>query len=100
MQEEDQVGRRNGSKPTGGAADLVDKTFAAWRVVACRGLPEIAVGLAKLGEQIGVPPSGPRPEILFAKAGLHERIELKGERGFQSPARRAANRKRICRQFC
>src|SRR6202166_3777813 len=44
--------------------------------------------------------SGPRPEILFAKASLRKRIEPKGERGFKSPARRAANRKRICRQLC
>ena len=83
-----------------GALDLVDKTFAAGRPVLRRRFRERAMGIAKLGDEIIVPPPGPRAKILFAKIGLLDRIEPKRQRALARAARRATNGKRFCRQFC
>jgi hypothetical protein len=77
------------------AGNLIDKTFATGRPVAGRGFPEILVGVAKLGDEIVVPPSGPHPEILFAKGRLYDRIEPEANSGFPCPPRRTADRKSI-----
>ena len=55
------------AKPAVRAGDLVDKAFAAGRAVARRRFPESAIDFAKLGDEIVVPPPGPRAKILLAE---------------------------------
>ena len=54
MHDEDHLTRRQRRKPRSRAQNLIDKTFAAGRPVVRRRLPEIPVGIAKLGGGIAV----------------------------------------------
>ena len=98
MRDEDDVARGQRREACAHTGNLVDKTFAARQPVARRQFPEILVGGAELGDEIVVPPSGPGPEILFAKVRLLDRIEPEGSSGFPRPARRTANGESIFRQ--
>src|SRR6266481_4818705 len=87
MHDEHDIARRQWRQPCIRTGNLIDKTFATGRPVAGRGFPEILVGVAKLGDEIVVPPSGPNPEILFTKGGLYDRIEPEASCGFPCPPR-------------
>src|SRR4051812_22181281 len=87
------VAGRPGCKPPPGPLDLADKTSATGRPVVRRRFPERAIGVAEFGDEIIVPPPGPRAKILFAEIGLVDRIEPKRPRGLARAARRAANGK-------
>src|SRR5712664_2621454 len=100
MHDEHDIARGQWCQPRIRAGNLIDKTFAAGGAGARRRFPEILVGVAELGNEVVVPPSGPGSEILFAKVGLFDWIEPKGDSGFPCPARRAANRKSIFWQSC
>ena len=87
------------ASPRACARDLIDKTFAAGRPVARRRFPEFPIGIAELGGEIVVAPSGPGAKILFAKGGLFDRIEP--ERAARFPASGAPGckpHKRVRRQ--
>src|SRR5438094_789213 len=83
------VAGRQGRKPRFGTLDLVDKALAAGRPVDRRRFPERAVGVAKFGDEIIMPPPGPRAKILLAEIGLLDRVEPKRQRGLTRAARRA-----------
>src|SRR6202171_203298 len=82
MRDKDDVARGQRRKACARTGNLVDKSFATGQPVARRRFPEILVGGAEFGDEIVVPPSGPGPEILFAKVRLLDRIEPEGNSGF------------------
>ena len=86
------IARRQCRKAVGGAADLIDETFAARRTIARRRFPEIAVGIAEFGDEIIVTPSRPRSKILLFKGFVPDRrLKPKGCRGLPGSPCRAAN---------
>jgi len=99
MHDHDHISRRQRSEAIERAADLINKTFPARRAVTRRRFPEIPVGVAELRNEIVMPSSGPRPEILLTKGILRDRAEAKRGRGFPGPSRRAADRVSSHRQF-
>ena len=98
MRDEDDVARGQRREACARTGNLVDKTLAAGQPVTRRPFPKGLVGVAELGDEIVVPPSGPGPKILFAKVRLPDRIEPEGSSGFPRSARRTANGESIFRQ--
>ena len=100
MHDEDRLARGESRKPSAGARDLIDKTFAAGRPVALRRFPEFAIGRAEFAFEFVVTPSSPCAKILFAKGRLFDRNETQSLGRLPRAARRAAHRKRASRQSC